>query len=157
MRYVDETMLHLLDGPRQQFVKRARYLEIEIGEFAPEPRHVDPGDNGTFGHPAIGVHQFAREEIVDALALGRRWKQRGRARAGLYVHFQFVSRSFLSRHCGYASSDNRDSIVRPDSDSLRGIGRMGTPRAVARLTSILYQVRQPIRVETHGGQMPVMR
>src|ERR1700689_2939014 len=44
MRDVDETMLHLRDGPRQQFVKWARHLEIKIGEFAPESRHVDPGD-----------------------------------------------------------------------------------------------------------------
>src|SRR5277367_4780423 len=65
MRDVDETMLHLLDGPRQQFVKRARHLEIEVGEFAPEPRYVDPGSHWTSSHPAIDVHQLAREEIVD--------------------------------------------------------------------------------------------
>ena len=47
------------------------------------------------------------------------------------------------------------SIV--NSDGLRGIGRMASPRAVARLTSMLNQVRQPIRVEPHGGRMPVMR
>ena len=66
------------------------------------------------------------------------------------AHFDFGSGSFSSPHRGYASSNIRDSIVRRDSDGLRGIGRMGSPRAVARLTSMLNQVRQPIRVETHG-------
>src|SRR5271167_4304650 len=34
--HMDETVLHLGDGPRQQFVERARCLKIEVGEFAPE-------------------------------------------------------------------------------------------------------------------------
>ena len=113
MRDVDDTMLHLLDGPREQFVERARRLEIEVGKFASETRHVHRGDHWTFRDPAIGVYQLAREEIVDALALGRRREQRRRTRARLYAHFNFCSGSLSSRHRGYASSNNRDSIVHP--------------------------------------------
>src|SRR5271156_2784367 len=38
--HMDETVLHLLDGPRQQLVQRARRLKIEAGELAPEGSEI---------------------------------------------------------------------------------------------------------------------
>ena len=87
VRDMDETVFHLRDRPRQEFVERAGCLKIEAGEIAPEVGGVQGGRDASLSDPVVGLDQFAGQEIVPSLAIGRYWKETGAGRRGLGSFF----------------------------------------------------------------------
>ena len=72
---MNEAVLHLRDGPRQEFAERARRSKIELGKFAPEGAEVERGCDGARGYALIGMGQFPGQKVVPALAILARRKK----------------------------------------------------------------------------------
>ena len=71
-----DAVLHLRDGPGQKVVERARRCEIEAGKLAPQVAQVEGRGDRAPGYALIGARQLACQEIVPALAVFARRKQR---------------------------------------------------------------------------------
>ena len=71
-----DAVLHLCDGPGQKVVERARRCEIEAGKLAAQVAQVEGRGDRALGYALIGARQLACQEIVPALAVFARRKQR---------------------------------------------------------------------------------
>ena len=58
---MDQTVLHLIDGPRQQFAERTRISKIELDKLALEVGEVQSGRDRAFSYALIGAQQIHRE------------------------------------------------------------------------------------------------
>src|SRR5207302_7944164 len=76
VRHMHDAVLHLRDGPGQKVVERARRCEIEAGKLAPQVAQVEGRGDRALGYALIGARQLACQEIVPALAVFARRKQR---------------------------------------------------------------------------------
>lgn len=72
---MNQAVLQLRDGPRQQIVKRPRCLKVEAFKLTPEGNKVESRRDRATGDALIGALQRPRQEIVPTFAVFARRKQ----------------------------------------------------------------------------------
>ena len=76
--HMHDAVLHLRDAPREELIERARSAKIKRRELTLEGGKIERRHDRSLGNACIHAWQFARQKVIQSLALRARRKERRR-------------------------------------------------------------------------------